>query len=96
MGEALRVRVISAPLLLALERSGTKDYKLAVILLNTIACEVYHKVHKAMTWRRQTFTDGVNYVFLHEGLTSDYTSESRRCGRTIDGPEGYGFFRLMK
>ncbi len=72
------------------------DLKLAVIQLDTIPCEVNHNVHKAMVWTRRAFLDGANYVFLHEGLTSDYTPEPMRYGRPVEGPEVYGFCHLAK
>ena len=43
-----------------------EDFKLAVIQLDTIACEVNHNVHKAMNWTRRAFLDGANYVFTRD------------------------------
>ena len=76
--------------------SQDKDFKFAVIQLDTIAGEVNHNVHKAMVWTRRAFLDGADYVFLHEGLTADYTSEPLRYGRSIDSIEVYGFCHLAK
>lgn len=73
-----------------------KDFKLAVVQLDTISCEVNHNVHKAMIWTRRAFMEGADYVFLHEGLTADYTPEPLGYGRSIDGTEVFGFCHLAK
>jgi predicted amidohydrolase len=70
------------------------DPRLAVIQLDTIAREVNHNVHKAMNWTRQAFLEGADYVFLHEGLTADYTPEPLLYGRPVEGTEVYGFQSL--
>ena len=70
--------------------------RFAVIQLDTIAREVNHNVHKAMNWTRRAFLEGADYVFLHEGLTADYTPEPLRYGRAVDGTEVYGFCHLAK
>ena len=76
--------------------SSDKNYRLAVIQLDTIACEVNQNVHKAMVWTRRAFMEGADYVFLHEGLTADYTPEPLRYGRSVNGTEVYGFCHLAK
>ena len=48
-----------------------KDFKFAVVQLDTIAGAVAHNVHKAMNWTRRAFLGGAHYVFLHEGRTAD-------------------------
>ena len=73
-----------------------KDFKFAVVQLDTIAGAVAHNVHKAMNWTRRAFLGGAHYVFLHEGLTADYTPEPLRYGRTLDGVEVFGFCHLAK
>jgi predicted amidohydrolase len=72
------------------------DHKFAAIQLDTIACEVNHNVHKAMIWTRRAFEEGADYVFLHEGLTADYTPEPVRYGRPLDSTEVFGFCSLAK
>jgi predicted amidohydrolase len=72
------------------------DFMLAGIQLDTIACEVRHNVHKAMLWTREAFEKGAKYVFLHEGLTADYTTDPLRYGRSLDSPEVFGFCHLAK
>lgn len=74
----------------------TASPTLAVIQLDSIAGEVRHNVHKAMNWTRKAFLDGADYVFLHEGLTADYTPEPLRYGRSIHGSEVYGFCHLAE
>jgi len=73
-----------------------KDFKFAVVQLDTIAGAVDHNVHKAMNWTRRAFLAGAHYVFLHEGLTADYTPEPLRYGRALDGVEVFGFCHLAK
>jgi len=72
------------------------DPKLAAIQLDTIPCEVNINVHKAMNWTRRAFDQGAQFVFLHEGLTADYTPEPLRYGRSLDSPEVFGFSALAK
>tara|TARA_B100001013_G_scaffold123536_1_gene71820 strand:- start:536 stop:1441 length:906 start_codon:yes stop_codon:yes gene_type:complete len=73
-----------------------KNFKLAAIQLDTIACEVNYNVHKAMHWTRQAFEQGADYVFLHEGLTADYTPDPIRYGRSLQSAEVFGFISLAK
>jgi predicted amidohydrolase len=70
--------------------------KLAAIQLDTIACEVNLNVHKAMTWTKRAFLEEAKYVFLHEGLTADYSPDPMRFGRPLDSPEVHGFKVLAK
>lgn len=72
----------------------TDNPKLAVIQLDTIAGDVRRNVHKAMNWTRRAFLQGARYVFLHEGLTADYTPEPLQYGRSIHSSEVYGFCHL--
>jgi len=69
---------------------------LAAIQLDTIACEVNYNVHKAMIWTKRAFDAGAQYVFLHEGLTADYSPEPMRDGRPLDSAEVYGFSVLAR
>jgi predicted amidohydrolase len=68
--------------------------RLAAIQLDTIPMQVDRNVHKAMLWTRQAFDNGAKFVFLHEGLTSDYTPEPMRYGRPVESVEVFGFERL--
>lgn len=70
--------------------------RLAAIQLDTIPCEVNLNVHKAMGWTKQAFDAKAKYVFLHEGLTADYTPDPMRYGRSLESPEVYGFAALAK
>ena len=70
------------------------DLKLAAIQLDTIPCEVNHNVHKAMNWTRRAFEQGAGFVFLHEGLTADYSPAPMRDGRPLDSAEVFGFAYL--
>ena len=72
------------------------DHLLAAVQLDTIACEVNHNVHKAMQWTRRAFEQGAHFVFLHEGLTADYSPHPMRDARVLDSPEVYGFHALAK
>ena len=75
---------------------GKPDVKLAVLQLDTIACEVNLNVHKLMIWTRKAFENKANYVFLHEGATADYTPNPLRYGRPLEGAEVHGFTMLCK
>ena len=69
---------------------------LAAVQLDTIPREVNHNVHKAMNWVRRAFVQGARFVFLHEGLTADYSPEPMRDGRPLDSAEVFGFSHLAK
>ena len=50
--------------------------RFALIQLDSIAGEVNRNVHNAYSWCRRAFEEErVGWVFLHEGLTADYTAE---------------------
>ena len=72
------------------------DFLLAAVQLDTIACEVNYNVHKAMQWTRRAFEKGAKFVFLHEGLTADYSPDPMRDGRPLDSAEVFGFSALAK
>ncbi|MBI3920002.1 MAG: carbon-nitrogen hydrolase family protein [Armatimonadetes bacterium] len=72
------------------------DFKLATLQLDTIAGEVAHNVHKAMNWAKEAFEQGARFVFFHEGLTADYTSNPMKYGRQLDSSEVNGFHVLAK
>ena len=67
---------------------GKPNVKLAVLQLDTIACEVNLNVHKLMIWTRKAFENQANYVFLHEGATADYTPNPLRYGRPLGKRRG--------
>jgi predicted amidohydrolase len=77
-------------------RGCAMNLRLAAIQLDTIPGEVNYNVHKAMTWTKRAFDRGANYVFLHEGLTADYTPAPLTFGRAIDSPEVTGFATLAE
>jgi len=76
--------------------NGKPNVKLAVVQLDTIACEVNLNVHKLMNWTRNAFENKANFVFLHEGATADYTPEPLQFGRPLDSAEVHGFAMLCK
>ena len=67
--------------------------KIAAIQLDSTPMDVNRNVHNAMNWSRRAFENGAKFVFLHEGLTSDYTSDPMKYGRSLDSIEVYGFIR---
>lgn len=70
--------------------------KLAAIQLDSIPMQVDHNVHKALIWCRTAFEAGARMVFLHEGLTSDYTPEPMRYGRPLESIEVFSFIETAK
>jgi len=76
--------------------NGKPNVKLAVVQLDTIACEVNLNVHKLMNWTRNAFENKANFVFLHEGATADYTPDPLQFGRPLDSVEVHGFAMLCK
>ena len=64
---------------------------LAAIQLDTAPTDITSNVRKAMDWTRRAFDAGAGMVFLHEGLTADYSPDPIHYGRAVDGPEVYGF-----
>ena len=64
-----------------------KNYKLAAIQLDTIPGEVNYNVHKSTGMIKQALDNEAEYVFLHEGLTADYTDDPIKYGRTLEGVE---------
>lgn len=70
--------------------------KLACIQLDTIPCEINLNVHKALSWSYKALKEGAKYVFLHEGLTADYSSDPIKFSRDLNSSEVYGFSELAK
>ena len=70
--------------------------KLAAIQLDSVAGDVSQNVHNAMNWCRRAFDNGADFIFLHEGLTADYTQDPMTSGRHLDGPEVYGFIMMAE
>ena len=70
--------------------------KIAAIQLDTIAGEVTHNVHKALNWTKAAFEHGAGFVFLHEGLTADYTPDPMASARPLESAEVYGFATLAE
>jgi predicted amidohydrolase len=68
--------------------------KLAAIQLDTAPTDVTTNVRKAMSWTRHAFEAGAQMVFLHEGLTADYSPDPIKYGRAVDSAEIFGFIRL--
>ena len=77
-------------------RDGKPKIKLAVVQLDTIACEVNLNVNKLMNWTRNAFENKANFVFLHEGATADYTPDPLQYGRPLDSAEVHGFAMLCR
>jgi len=73
-----------------------KDMRLAAVQLDTIPCEVTLNVHKAMHWVRRAFEQDADFVFLHEGLTADYSPDPLRDARSLDSAEVHGFSCLAR
>lgn len=70
--------------------------KIAAIQLDSAPMDVTGNVRKAMYACRQAFLNGARVIFLHEGLTADYTAEPLRYGRALEGVEVHGFTVLAK
>jgi predicted amidohydrolase len=70
--------------------------RFALVQLDTVAGEVAANVHKALHWTRRAFLQGVGWVFLHEGLTADYTAEPLQHARPLASSEVYGFAALCQ
>ena len=76
--------------------AGGVPMKLAAIQLDTIPMQVDHNVHKALVWCRRAFDEGARFIFLHEGLTADYTPDPMRYGRPLESVEVHSFSVLAK
>ena len=70
--------------------------RLAAIQLDTTPGDVPNNVRRALDWTRRAFDAGARVVFLHEGLTADYTSDPLTSGRPLDGIEVFSFSEVAK
>ena len=69
--------------------------RFALIQLDSIAGDVARNVHNAYSWCRRAFEEErVGWIFLHEGLTADYTAEPLQHARALESSEVYGFSAL--
>ncbi len=70
--------------------------KIAAIQLDSAPMDVMTNVRNAMYACRQAFLNGAHMIFLHEGLTADYSPEPLRYGRALESVEVHGFAVLAK
>ena len=70
--------------------------KIAAIQLDSAPMDVIGNVRKAMYACRNAFLHGARMIFLHEGLTADYSPEPLRYGRALESFEVHGFTDLAK